>query len=191
MGRQGQLRPTRASMQLHPARSAIDALVESVRGLRINRTRFLPVVCQREDAYPWQDGRCGPAYRAILASIKTSDINPDLDHVRILGIDRQRACHPPAVVKLYSSGVQCFRCFLMRSLHYLTGRTPSPFPGEPEHPKPESYPSGMGGANFPPRPLPDLNPPKTREFHLGPKNAKRPNRIKRLPLLLYAINQSR
>jgi hypothetical protein len=33
----------------------------------------------------------------------------------------------------FSSGVSCFRCFFMRSLHYLTGRTPSPFPAEPEH----------------------------------------------------------
>jgi hypothetical protein len=33
----------------------------------------------------------------------------------------------------FSSGAYCFRCFFMRSLLYLTGRTPSPFPTEPEH----------------------------------------------------------
>src|SRR5882672_8641420 len=33
----------------------------------------------------------------------------------------------------FSSGVWCFRCFFMRSLLYPTGRTPSPFPTEPEH----------------------------------------------------------
>src|SRR5713226_3681666 len=32
----------------------------------------------------------------------------------------------------FSSGAYCFRCFFMRSLLYLTGRTPSPFPTEPE-----------------------------------------------------------
>jgi len=34
---------------------------------------------------------------------------------------------------IFSSGVWCFRCLFMRSLHYRTGRTPSPFPAEPEH----------------------------------------------------------
>jgi hypothetical protein len=33
----------------------------------------------------------------------------------------------------FSSGAYSFRCFFMRSLLYLTGRTPSPFPTEPEH----------------------------------------------------------
>src|SRR5690349_18117272 len=32
----------------------------------------------------------------------------------------------------FCSGAYCFRCFFMRSLLYLTGRTPSPFPTEPE-----------------------------------------------------------
>jgi hypothetical protein len=33
----------------------------------------------------------------------------------------------------FSSGAYRFRCFFMRSLLYRTGRTPSPFPTEPEH----------------------------------------------------------
>src|SRR5260370_19559996 len=32
----------------------------------------------------------------------------------------------------FSFGAYCFRCFFMRSLHYLNGRMPSPFPTEPE-----------------------------------------------------------
>src|SRR5262249_48106103 len=32
----------------------------------------------------------------------------------------------------FSSGAYCFRCFFMRSLLYFSGRTPSPFPTEPE-----------------------------------------------------------
>src|SRR5437016_13374246 len=28
---------------------------------------------------------------------------------------------------------RCCLCFFMRSLHYLNGGTPSPFPAEPEH----------------------------------------------------------
>jgi hypothetical protein len=33
----------------------------------------------------------------------------------------------------FSSGVKCFRSFLIRSLRYLNGGTLSPFPAEAEH----------------------------------------------------------
>src|SRR5690242_17085381 len=47
----------------------------------------------------------------------------------------------------FSSGAYCFRCFFMRSLLYLNGRTPSPFPTEPEH-MPKTVAFGLAGDHF-------------------------------------------